>query len=55
MDQRIEFAIESVAHGQLSGVVYWNMASETGYKWRERLLHWGTEGWWSNRADREGM
>ena len=45
MEQRIEFALKALRTDNFRALcAEYGISAKTGYKWRERLLHWGTEG-----------
>jgi putative transposase len=45
MDERIEFAMKSLRSDNFRGLcAEYGISAKTGYKWRDRLLRWGTEG-----------
>ena len=45
MDQRIEFALKALRTDNFRGLcAEYGISAKTGYKWRERLRRWGTEG-----------
>lgn len=45
MDQRIEFALKALRTDNFRALcAEYGISAKTGYKWRERLRRWGTEG-----------
>jgi transposase InsO family protein len=45
MDQRMEFAMKALRADNFRALcAEYGISAKTGYKWRERLLRWGTEG-----------
>lgn len=45
MDQRIEFGLKALRTDNFRALcAEYGVSPKTGYKWRERLLRWGTEG-----------
>jgi len=45
MDQRIEFGLKALRADNFRALcAEYGVSPKTGYKWRERLLRWGTEG-----------
>ena len=45
MEERIEFGLRALGDGNFRALCReYGITARTGYKWRERLVRWGTEG-----------
>ena len=45
MEERIEFGLRALGGGNFRALCReYGITARTGYKWRERLVRWGTEG-----------
>ncbi len=45
MEERIEFGMRALGGGNFRALCReYGITARTGYKWRERMLRWGTEG-----------
>ncbi len=53
MDQRREFALKAIGTLNFRELCReYGISTKTGYKWRERFLRQGLEGWRKIRGDR---
>ena len=53
MEERIEFALQAMQTLNFRALCQEDgISTKTGYKWKERFLREGMEGWWKSRGDR---